>query len=222
MSKLIHSAAETKKRLREADDESHPQKAKVLKAKGVGASTQKAKATAKNGRSTSFKDNQKPKLVGKDTTASAVIYLGHIPRGFFEGEMKKFFAQFGELKRVKLFRSAKTGNSKGYAFIEFASSEVASVVAEAMNGYFLQERQLISHVVPISKLHDGMFMYPKKKTKDKTAATHDKEDDDVVSNTQVDVKKIVAQQKKKMSKLKEMGIIFDVFDSLVSGEEVAK
>jgi RNA recognition motif-containing protein len=31
----------------------------------------------------------------------------------------------------------KSGKSKHYAFVEFASKEVADIVAETMNGYFL-------------------------------------------------------------------------------------
>ncbi|KAA8588419.1 hypothetical protein FQN60_001613 [Etheostoma spectabile] len=37
-----------------------------------------------------------------------VVYVGHLPRGLFEPQLKTYFEQFG-----------KTGGSKGYAFIEF-------------------------------------------------------------------------------------------------------
>lgn len=35
------------------------------------------------------------------------IYVGHIPHGFFEEQMKKFFSQFGQVTRVRLARSKK-------------------------------------------------------------------------------------------------------------------
>lgn len=35
------------------------------------------------------------------------VYLGHIPHGFYEKEMSSYFSQFGEVTRVKLFRSKK-------------------------------------------------------------------------------------------------------------------
>ena len=34
----------------------------------------------------------------------SIVYLGHIPNGFFEKEIRNFFVQFGEVDRVKLFR----------------------------------------------------------------------------------------------------------------------
>lgn len=35
------------------------------------------------------------------------IYLGSIPRGFEEIEMKKFFSQFGTVTRIRLSRNPK-------------------------------------------------------------------------------------------------------------------
>lgn len=99
------------------------------------------------------------------STPADIIYLGHIPHGFYELEMKKFFNQFGKVKRSKLYRSQKTGNSKGYAFIQFEDASTATVVAEAMQGYMISEKQLVCHVVPPEKIHDGMFrMRSKRKT----------------------------------------------------------
>ena len=36
-----------------------------------------------------------------------VIYVGHIPHGFFEQEMRGFFSQFGTVTRLRLARSRK-------------------------------------------------------------------------------------------------------------------
>ena len=36
----------------------------------------------------------------------------------------------------------QTGNSKGYAFVEFASEDVAKIVGETMNNYLFGERLL--------------------------------------------------------------------------------
>ena len=68
---------------------------------------------------------------------SGVVYLGHIPHGFFEDQMLGYFSQFGEIKRLCLHPSKKNGRSKGYAFIEFENEEVASIVARTMNNYIL-------------------------------------------------------------------------------------
>lgn len=36
-----------------------------------------------------------------------VIYLGRIPHGFYEDEMRSYFSQFGSVTRLKLYRSKK-------------------------------------------------------------------------------------------------------------------
>lgn len=48
-----------------------------------------------------------------------------------------FFAQFGRVTKVRVSRNKKTGAAKHYAFLEFASAEVAAIAAEAMDGYML-------------------------------------------------------------------------------------
>ena len=53
---------------------------------------------------------------------SNVVYLGRIPHGFFEDQMRGYFSQFGELRRLRLSRSKKTARSRGYAFLEFAGA----------------------------------------------------------------------------------------------------
>lgn len=56
--------------------------------------------------------------------------------------MKQYFSQFGDVTRLRLSRNKKTGRSKHYAFIEFASHEVAQIVAETMHNYLLFGRLL--------------------------------------------------------------------------------
>ena len=46
--------------------------------------------------------------------------------------MKKYFSQFGRVLNLRLSRNKKTGASKHYAFVEFASAEVADIVAAAL------------------------------------------------------------------------------------------
>eukprot|EP00898_Chlorokybus_atmophyticus_P000020 jgi/Chlat1/1018/Chrsp109S01462 len=66
-----------------------------------------------------------------------VVYVGHIPHGFFEKEMKGFFSQFGTVTRLRLSRNKKTAKSKGYAFVEFDSPAVAAIATGAMDNYLM-------------------------------------------------------------------------------------
>lgn len=89
---------------------------------------------------------------------SRVIYLGRIPHGFYELEMKNYFEQFGTVTRIKLSRNRKTGKSKHYAFIEFESSEVAKIVAKTMNNYLLFGHILKCSVISKENIHKSIFI----------------------------------------------------------------
>ena len=164
MSKVLSVSAPSKKRTRDEGVEKQQKSRRALKSSKVEELVQERKAISRGDAIKARTDLViKSKLkaasssainVGKKTekgstkqraklgnkvreekpTESSVIYVGHIAHGFYEKQMREFFSQFGEVRRVKLFRSPKTGNSRGYAFIEFTTPEVANVVAEAMNG----------------------------------------------------------------------------------------
>ena len=94
----------------------------------------------------------------KPTPASAgVMYLGHIPHGFYEDQMRGFFNQFGTVSRLRLARNKRTGRSKHYAFIEFKQKEVANIVAKSMNGYLMFSKILVAKVLPVDQVHPEMF-----------------------------------------------------------------
>ncbi|EPT26453.1 RNA recognition motif-containing protein [Toxoplasma gondii TgCatPRC2] len=138
-----------------------------------------------------------------------VIYLGHLPQGFFEPQLRKFFSQFGKVTRVELRRSKRTGNSKGFAFVEFELPEVADIVAEAMNNYMMFGRTLVCHVVPPQNLSEKVFSNADKKFKRApsrliAAGKHNKAEGEMASARQVN-RKIVSGLKKQQ-RLKELGI----------------
>ncbi|KAI9591746.1 hypothetical protein BDF19DRAFT_389126 [Syncephalis fuscata] len=86
-----------------------------------------------------------------------VVYVGRIPHGFYEEEMRGYFGQFGTVSRLRLSRNKKTGQSKHYAFIEFIDADVAEVVADTMNNYLLFGHLLKCKVVPQEKIHPRLF-----------------------------------------------------------------
>lgn len=109
------------------------------------------------------KANRLAKMAARaDAPEPGVVYLGHIPKGFFEPQMRKFFAQFGQLGRLRLSRSAKNAASKGYAFIEFKEESVAKIVAETMHNYLLFGKKLVCHLVAKDKQHPRLFHNCKK------------------------------------------------------------
>ncbi|XP_046515423.1 MKI67 FHA domain-interacting nucleolar phosphoprotein isoform X1 [Equus quagga] len=93
----------------------------------------------------------------KKKLTPGVIYVGHLPPALYETQIKAYFSQFGTVTRFRLSRSKKTGNSKGYAFLEFESEDVAKIAAETMNNYLFGERLLKCHVIPPEKVHEELF-----------------------------------------------------------------
>uniref|UniRef100_A0A1B6LXL2 RRM domain-containing protein n=1 Tax=Graphocephala atropunctata TaxID=36148 RepID=A0A1B6LXL2_9HEMI len=84
---------------------------------------------------------KKRKLVKKPRVEKGVVYLSHIPHGFYEEQIRKYFTQFGKVTNLSVPRS-KTGRLKGFAFIEFKHPEVAEIAAETMNNYLMFNRLL--------------------------------------------------------------------------------
>lgn len=58
---------------------------------------------------------------------------------------------------MRLSRNKKSGNSRGYAFLEFYSAEVAQIAAEAMDGYIFFGQKLKSRLLKESEVHDELF-----------------------------------------------------------------
>lgn len=57
-----------------------------------------------------LKKSRGPQFKKKKPKTNGVVYLGHIPHGFYENEIRQFFTQFGQVKRVKVSRSPKVNN----------------------------------------------------------------------------------------------------------------
>ncbi|KAM0665545.1 hypothetical protein ACQRIU_005806 [Beauveria bassiana] len=91
------------------------------------------------------------------TGETGVIYIGRIPHGFYEHEMRQYFSQFGPIARLRLSRNKKTGASKHFAFVEFEEESTAEIVAKTMDNYLLFGHILKCQVVPKARVHDDLF-----------------------------------------------------------------
>ena len=94
-----------------------------------------------------------------------IVYVGRIPHGFYEHEMREYFTQFGDISRLRLSRSRKTGASKHYAFVEFTSAGVAQIVADTMNNYLMFGHILKCKVVPKEQVHESLWKGANKRFK---------------------------------------------------------
>lgn len=100
-----------------------------------------------------------------DKKNRGVLYVGRIPHGFYEEQMRAYFGQFGTVTRLRLSRNKKTGQSKHYAFVEFDSAEVAKVVSDTMDNYLLFGHILKVKVMSEDQIRDDLFVGANKKFK---------------------------------------------------------
>ncbi|CAJ1406751.1 unnamed protein product [Effrenium voratum] len=161
-----------------------------------------------------------------------VVYLGHIPHGFCEPEMKTYFSQFGEVTRFRLSRSKKTGGSKGYGFIEFRQESVAKIVAQTMNKYLISDKSLVCEFLPKEKCHPKMFKSWRVVREDKRIERRDKERENQNDRPTVEVNGQVVPQltekqarrqfsskRKLKDRLKLLDIDYDINEVLSGAEE---
>ncbi|KIW31845.1 hypothetical protein, variant [Cladophialophora immunda] len=105
---------------------------------------------------------EKAKAKGNDD-GPGTVYVGRIPHGFYEKEMRAYFSQFGDISRLRLSRNKRTGASKHFAFIEFASDEVAKIVAETMDNYLMFGHILKCKYAEPGSLHPDVWKGANKK-----------------------------------------------------------
>ncbi|KAJ9123536.1 hypothetical protein QFC24_003751 [Naganishia onofrii] len=148
----------------------------------------------------------------KQDKERGVLYLGRIPHGFYEDEMKAYFSQFGDITRLRLARNRKTGASKHFAYIEMSSKAVAEITADTMNNYLLMGHILQCHLVPQEKLHPDLWVGANKKWRRVPAAriersSYGKERSEL---EQAKVRsKLFKKDQARQQKIKDLGIDYD-------------
>lgn len=152
-----------------------------------------------------------------------VLYIKHLPHGFFEEQLRGYFSQFGAITRLRLARSKRTLGSKGYAFIEFRYPEVAEIAADAMNNYLMFKNIIKTRFIPPTDIRHDYFRSSVTKVKkdgekvftSKSIAAREA----VVQNTnklmtaedeQKRVSKIGSRINKAKQRLSALGIDYDV------------
>ncbi|KAL7942055.1 hypothetical protein V8C42DRAFT_333467 [Trichoderma barbatum] len=175
------------------------------------------------------------KEVQKSVKASkeepGVVYIGRIPHGFYEHEMKQYLSQFGPISRLRLSRNKKTGASKHFAFVEFNEASTAEIVSKTMDNYLLFGHILKCKILSKEQVHDDLFKGANRRFKkvpwNKMAGIQ-LEKPLTESAWGVKVAKERDNRAKKAAKLKELGYEFEAPDlkkvpapaAIENGEEV--
>ncbi|KAJ6513398.1 hypothetical protein C8R45DRAFT_891557 [Mycena sanguinolenta] len=156
------------------------------------------------------------------TADRGVLFLGRIPHGFYEEQLKAYFTQFGNVTRLRVSRNKKTGQSKHYGFIEFDSSSVAQIVADTMDNYLLMGHILRCKVIPKDQVHPELWVGANRRwrpvpTVRVAQAEHNKlrtKDEQMRANH-----RLLKRQQERQRKLEKAGIKYDLGEA---GYKLAK
>jgi len=176
---------------------------------------QKASLTMDDGVSDEDDDDEsvgkKNKVVEKleDPT---VIYVGHLPVELEERDLRTFLSQFGDVAHSRISRSIQTGHSRGYGFVQFSDPEVAKIVAETLQGYFLGKKRLVCHLV--DKPDDGLFFDTDRliaQRKDDLQVERKRRRENLANASKMKeiTARLIQREKKKRKKLQDLGIDYD-------------
>ncbi len=74
---------------------------------------------------------------------STKLYVGNLAFGVTSDDLHEHFAQAGTVESAKVVEDRDTGRSRGFGFVEMASSEEAMAAIEQFNGQDLDGRNLV-------------------------------------------------------------------------------
>ena len=70
------------------------------------------------------------------------IYVGNLPWGLSEEDLKKEFETFGAVESVKIIADKYSGRSRGFGFVEMPNKEEGDAAIAGMNGKDLKGRAI--------------------------------------------------------------------------------
>jgi RNA recognition motif-containing protein len=85
------------------------------------------------------------------------LYVGNLPFGASEEALKNLFAEAGTVQSVKIVVDTYSGRSRGFGFVEMASTAEAEKAISLLNGRTFMERALIVNEAKPQKKKGGEF-----------------------------------------------------------------
>jgi len=70
------------------------------------------------------------------------ILIRKISRKTTEGDLQKLFSQYGTVTSLNIVMDEKTGNSKGFGFVEMEDLTEAKAAIQALNGKLLDGEKI--------------------------------------------------------------------------------
>ncbi|MDH3605723.1 MAG: RNA-binding protein [Acidimicrobiia bacterium] len=73
---------------------------------------------------------------------SSNLYVGNLAFSTTSADLEKLFATHGSVNKAQVIEDRDSGRSRGFGFVEMASSEEAEAAITALNGHNLDGRDL--------------------------------------------------------------------------------
>lgn len=70
------------------------------------------------------------------------LYIGNLPYGATEDDLKQAFGEYGVVTSVAIITDRDTGRSKGFGFVEMEEEAAANEAIEKLNKSTFQERMI--------------------------------------------------------------------------------
>ena len=70
------------------------------------------------------------------------IYVGNLSYDVAESDLEQAFGEFGQVTSVNILKDRRTGESKGFGFVEMAEVSEGQTAIKEMNGKELMGREL--------------------------------------------------------------------------------
>ena len=85
------------------------------------------------------------------------LYVGNLPFGASEEDLRKLFSEAGTVQSVKIVTDSYSGRSRGFGFVEMTSQMDAEKAISLNNGKTFMERALIVSEARPQKKREGNF-----------------------------------------------------------------
>lgn len=93
-------------------------------------------------------------LSAMDTKTNLIV--NYLPQNMTQDEVRGLFGNIGELESCKLIRNKTTGQSLGYAFVNYSTCEEAEKAISTLNGLRVQNKTIkVSYARPSSESIKG-------------------------------------------------------------------
>lgn len=103
---------------------------------------------------------QSPELENVVDDTKTNLIVNYLPQNMTQDEVRSLFGNIGELESCKLIRNKATGQSLGYAFVNYLSVEDAEKAINTLNGLRMQNKTVkVSYARPSSESIKGANLY---------------------------------------------------------------